>query len=105
MIACAASGLLIMSACVMGRRLEHACAASELSVGESSLDIENFGRTAPMASSQKSQPRHAPDGALFDDLYDYVAMPARPGRRRAKRASETLTVTDDWPEDLPVTEA
>jgi hypothetical protein len=53
----------------------------------------------------KSQPRHAPGGALFDDLHDYVAAPARPGRRRAKRASVTLTVTDDWPEDVPVTEA
>lgn len=58
-----------------------------------------------MASSQKSQPRHAPGGPLFDDLYDYEAAPARPGRRRAKRASVTLTVTDDWPEDVPVTEA
>jgi hypothetical protein len=58
-----------------------------------------------MASSQKSQPRHAPGGALFDDLYDYVAAPARPGRRRAKRDRTTLTVTDDWPEDVPVTEA
>jgi hypothetical protein len=58
-----------------------------------------------MASSQKSQPRHAPDRALFDDLYDYAAAPARPGRRRAKRDRTTLTVTDDWPEDVPVTEA
>ena len=58
-----------------------------------------------MASSQKSQPRHAPGGVLFDDLYDCVAAPARPGRRQAKRASETLTVTDDWPEDVPVTDA
>ena len=58
-----------------------------------------------MASSQKSQPRHAPGGVLFDDLYDYVAAPARPGRRRANRASVTLTVTDNWPEDVPVTEA
>jgi hypothetical protein len=59
-----------------------------------------------MASSQKSQPRqHAPGGALFDDLYDYLAAPARPGRRRAKRDRTTLTVTDDWPEDVPVTEA
>jgi hypothetical protein len=58
-----------------------------------------------MASSHKSQPRHAPGGALFDDLYDYVAAPARPARRRAKRASVTLTVTDDWLEDVPVTEA
>ena len=58
-----------------------------------------------MASSQISQPRHAPGGVLFDDLYDYLAAPARPGRRRANRASVTLTVTDDWPEDVPVTDA
>ena len=58
-----------------------------------------------MAPSQRSQPRHAPGGALFDDLYDYVAAPARPGRRRAKRASETLMVMDDWSEDVPVTDA
>jgi hypothetical protein len=58
-----------------------------------------------MASSQKSQPRHAPGGALFDDLYDYVAAPARPGRRWAKRDRTTWIVTDDWPEDVPVTEA
>jgi hypothetical protein len=58
-----------------------------------------------MASSQKSQPRHAQGGALLDDLYDYVAVPVRPARRRAKRDRTTLTVTDDWPEDMPVTEA
>jgi hypothetical protein len=58
-----------------------------------------------MASSQKSHPRHRPGGALFDDLYDYVAAPALPGHRRARRASVTLTVTDNWPEDVPVTDA
>lgn len=61
--------------------------------------------TGAMASSQKSQPPHAPGGALFDDLYDYVAAPSRLGRRRAKRDRVTLTVTDDWPKDVPVTEA
>jgi len=58
-----------------------------------------------MAFSQRSQPRHAPGGVLFDDLYDCVAAPARPGRRRAKRDRTTSTVTDDWPEDVPVTDA
>jgi len=58
-----------------------------------------------MACSQKSQPRHAPGGALFDDLYDYVAAPARPSRRRARRDRTTLTMMNDWPEDVPVTDA
>jgi hypothetical protein len=58
-----------------------------------------------MTSSQKSQPRCAPGGAPLDDLYDYTATPARPGRPRAKRDRTTLTVTDDWPEDVPLTEA
>jgi hypothetical protein len=49
-----------------------------------------------MASSQKSQPRHAPGNALFDDLYDYARAPVRHGRRRATRASMTY---------VPVTEA
>ncbi|MGY8685211.1 hypothetical protein Q2941_46865 [Bradyrhizobium sp. UFLA05-153] len=43
--------------------------------------------------------------AQCDDLYDYAAAPAHPVRRRAKRASVTWTVTDDWLEDMPVTEA
>jgi hypothetical protein len=30
-----------------------------------------------------------------------MRAPARPGRRRAKRASVTWAVTDDWPEDVP----
>jgi hypothetical protein len=53
-----------------------------------------------VAPSQKSRQRRAP----VDDLYDYARAPARPGRR-AKRASATWTVTDDWPKDVPVTEA
>ena len=58
-----------------------------------------------MAPPQKSSRRRAPADAALDDLYDYVTAPARPGRRQAKRASVTLTVTDDWPEDVPVAEA
>ena len=58
-----------------------------------------------MASSQESQRRHAPADAEFDDLYDYATAPTRPGRRRAKRDSVRWTVTDDWPKDVPVTEA
>jgi hypothetical protein len=58
-----------------------------------------------MAPPHKSQSRRPPDRAPLDDLYDYAAAPARPDRRREKRASVTLVVTDDWPKDVPVTEA
>jgi hypothetical protein len=58
-----------------------------------------------MALPQKSRRRRVPADTSLDDLYDYVPAPVRPGRRRAKRASVTLTVTDDWPEDVPVTDA
>jgi hypothetical protein len=58
-----------------------------------------------MAPSQRSRRRHAPGEAALDDLNDYVAAPVGHGRRRAKRDRTTLTVTDDWPEDVPVTDA
>jgi hypothetical protein len=58
-----------------------------------------------MARFQKSCRPHPTDRASLDDLYDYARAPARPDRRRAKRASLTGTVTDDWPKDVPVTEA
>ena len=57
-----------------------------------------------MAPSQKA-PQRAPADASLDDLYDYARAPARPGRRRAKSTSVTWTVTDDWPHDVPVTDA
>jgi hypothetical protein len=57
-----------------------------------------------MAPPQKLPPRRAPARAPLDDLYDYARAPARPGQRRAKRASGTWAVTDDWPKDVPVTE-
>jgi hypothetical protein len=58
-----------------------------------------------MASSQESRRRPAPAPASLDDLYDYAAAPTRPDRRRAKRDRIRWTVTDDWPNDVPVTEA
>ena len=51
-----------------------------------------------------------PADVPLDDLYDYSPASARhgsarPGRRQAKRYRMIWTVTDDWPEDVPVTEA
>jgi hypothetical protein len=56
-----------------------------------------------MAPSQKLPQRRAPAHAPVDDLYDYVRAPARTGRR-PKRVAMTWTVSDDWPEDVPLTE-
>ena len=58
-----------------------------------------------MASSQRSCGSRALADAALDDLRDYARAPARCDRRRSKRASVRWTVTDDWPEDVPVTEA
>ena len=49
-------------------------------------------------------------GALPDDLYDYIppdeiGTPAPPIGRPPKHDVESWTVTDDWPERVPVTEA
>ena len=59
-----------------------------------------------MARSQESrQRRAAPSAAGLGDLRDYARQPTR----RAKRSNTVdpidWTVTDDWPEDVPVTEA
>ena len=58
-----------------------------------------------MAPSHKSRRRRALAEAPLDDLYDYARAPVRPGRRRANRNRMTWTVTDDWPEEVPVIEA
>jgi hypothetical protein len=58
-----------------------------------------------MAYSRKSrlQGVTAP-GVLPDDLYDY-ARPRRARRPGQPAPEESSTVKDDWPEDVPVTEA
>jgi hypothetical protein len=60
-----------------------------------------------MAYSRKSrlQGVTAP-GALPDDLYDYTRprRARRPGRPAPKDPG-AWTVADDWPEEVPVTEA
>lgn len=62
--------------------------------------------TGAMARSQKLNRRHvATRGVAPDDLYDYARAPARRPGRRVKDDLTVWTVTDDWPEDVPVTEA
>jgi hypothetical protein len=59
-----------------------------------------------MARSQKLRRQHAAlSRTAADDLYDYAGPPARRPGRRAPEGPSTWTVTDDWPEDVPVTEA
>jgi len=44
-------------------------------------------------------------GILPDNLYDYADPPTRRSGRPAKHDLATWTVTDDWPERVPVTDA
>jgi hypothetical protein len=46
-----------------------------------------------------------PGDTSLDDLYDYATSRVRPRRRQATRNKTTWCVTDDWPKDVPVTEA
>jgi hypothetical protein len=58
--------------------------------------------TAVMARPRKSQPQCV---AAPDDLYDYARPLARRPARPAPEDRTTWTVKDDWPADVPVTEA
>jgi hypothetical protein len=59
-----------------------------------------------MARSQKSRrQRAAPLAAGLGDLHDYARQPTRQVRRSRKAQPIDWTVTDDWAEDVPVTEA
>lgn len=59
----------------------------------------------------KGRPRQLIPETLPDDLFDYADEPAPDGRTRAISAplfgpdGQRVRVTDDWPEDIPVTEA
>jgi hypothetical protein len=66
--------------------------------------MENACHTGAMARSQKSRRQRASFGAALDDLYDYARPPARRAGRPAKGDPTEWTVTDDWPDDIPVTE-
>ena len=59
-----------------------------------------------MARKRKSRTRKttAEDG-LPADLYDYARPPARRAGRPAPEDTTTWTVTDDWPDEVPITEA
>ena len=56
-------------------------------------------------AGQKSRSRRMRLGPLPDDLYDYLGRPVRRRRRPATRERSEWTVTDDWPDEVPITEA
>ncbi len=59
-----------------------------------------------MAHHQKTRLRRTRSkGSLPDDLYDYLQPAVRRRARPAKKDRSEWTVTDDWPDEVPITEA
>ena len=59
-----------------------------------------------MARTRKSRTgKVAPEDGLPADLYDYARPRARRAGRPAVEDTITWTVTDDWPDEVPITEA
>jgi len=59
-----------------------------------------------MARSQKSRRQWSAGAATaLGDLHDYARRPTRRAKRSRKVDPIEWTVTDDWPEDVPATEA
>ena len=61
--------------------------------------------------ARKGRPRQSIPEPLPDDLFDYADDPTPDGWTRADDTpllgpdGQRMRVTDDWPEDIPVTEA
>ena len=61
--------------------------------------------------AQPGRPRQSAPRTLPDDLFDYADDPTPESRARAEDTpllgpdGQRTRVTDDWPEDIPVTEA
>ena len=59
--------------------------------------------------TRKGRPRQSAPKTLPDDLYDYDDEPVPTRQRRSSLRDaidgENFSVTDDWPDDVPVTEA
>ena len=70
------------------------------------LWMEEPCHIAAMARTHKLKHRRAAMRSVApDDLYDYARPPARRPGRPVKDDPAGWIVTDDWPEDVPVTEA
>ena len=58
-----------------------------------------------MSHSRRRQPRRVRFGIPPDDLLDYATPPERRAGRPPRHDLSNWTVTDDWPERIPVTDA
>ncbi len=56
--------------------------------------------------AKANPPRSSPRDADIGDFYDWVPTAAKPQRRREapRKVRARITVTDDWPDVVPVTE-
>ena len=62
-------------------------------------------RSAWLILENLDEDEHGHWDPLPDDLYDHLRPPVRRRRRPAKKKQSEWTVKDDWPEDVPMTEA
>jgi hypothetical protein len=70
------------------------------------LRMESVCRGDAMAHHQRPRLRRPRSlGSLPDDLYDYLQPAVRRRGRPAKKKQSEWTVTDDWPEEVPIIEA
>jgi hypothetical protein len=58
-----------------------------------------------MAHQNSRRTRTRQLGSLPDDLYDYLRLPVRRKGRPARKDRSGWIATDDWPEEVPITEA
>ena len=73
----------------------------------SAILLAKMQREIPsMARKRKSRIRKTTtEDGLPADLYDYARPPAHRVGRPAPEDTTTWTVTDDWPDEVPITEA
>jgi hypothetical protein len=99
------SWLVVSASAHFANQLRIAASWSDVAWTSVVLWISQACRSRAMARSHKPCRRHALTETSFDDLYDYVPTRDHPRQRETRRASATWTVTDDWPKDVPVTDA
>jgi hypothetical protein len=59
----------------------------------------------PWDNVKSERSRGAPLGSVADDRYDYTAAVQNRSVRRVKTDQTRWSVSDDWPDEVPITEA